>query len=195
MPARGITPTHGADRRRQASCDCCGKGNNAGDGFVLARHLDLRGYGVQVLVIGRGEQLRGDAAANFQILRKSGVAIEEIPDVEASQRLPGFLSGAAWLVDSLLGTGVQGEPRPPLDTVVEQLNASPAAKLAVDVPAGLGCDTGLISAHDPCRLHLYVRGGQAGTPQAGSRAVRRAASRLRYRDTARIREQMLAEGS
>ena len=54
---------------------CCGKGNNAGDGFVLARHLDLRGHPVRVLVWADPPELAGDAGVNFEILRKTDVPI------------------------------------------------------------------------------------------------------------------------
>ena len=57
-------------------------------------------------------------------------------------RLDAALSGAAWIVDALLGTGARGEPRPPLDVVIDRINASSAPKLAVDLPSGLDCDTG-----------------------------------------------------
>lgn len=126
---------------------CCGRGNNAGDGFVLARHLDLRGYSVAVLLWGRGEQLRGDAAANFEIFRKSDLPIDEFGDGHDPARLEMYLRQAAWIVDALLGTGVQGEPRPPLDCVIDQINAAAVPVLAVDVPTGLDCDTGTASAH------------------------------------------------
>jgi NAD(P)H-hydrate epimerase len=53
----------------------------------------------------------------------------------------------AWIVDALLGTGATGDPRPPLDIVIEWINAQPGKKLAVDVPSGLDCDTGEPSAH------------------------------------------------
>jgi NAD(P)H-hydrate epimerase len=126
---------------------CCGKGNNGGDGFVVARHLDLRGYAVRVLVWGDPAELEGDAAANFQILQKSGVPIVAFGTEAGGRLLDEQLRGAAWIVDALLGTGARGEPRPPLDAVIERLNAHPAPKLAVDLPSGLDCDTGLPAAH------------------------------------------------
>jgi NAD(P)H-hydrate epimerase len=121
---------------------CCGKGNNAGDGFVIARHLDLRGHAVRVALWAKPEELVGDAAANFQILQKTDVPIEIFSTTHDSQRLAKFLHGTAWIVDALLGTGARGEPRPPLDEVIVQLNTAPAPKLAVDLPSGLDCDTG-----------------------------------------------------
>jgi NAD(P)H-hydrate epimerase len=126
---------------------CCGKGNNAGDGFVIARHLDLRGHAVRVLLWAEASELIGDAAVNFRILQKTAVPIEIFGNRHDAARLEEFLSGAAWIVDGLLGTGARGEPRPPLDAVIDQLGAASAPKLAIDVPSGLDCDTGEPSRH------------------------------------------------
>jgi len=120
---------------------CCGRGNNAGDGFVIARHLDLRGYQVRVILFCESADLRGDAAANFAILAKCGVPIRVVTGADDA----GWetdLDGADWIVDALLGTGSRGQPRPPLDGVIERLNQQPARRLAVDLPSGLDCDTG-----------------------------------------------------
>ena len=57
---------------------CCGRGNNAGDGFVIARHLDLRGCEVRVLLFCDPSDLRGDAAANFSILAKCDVPVHVV---------------------------------------------------------------------------------------------------------------------
>ncbi len=121
---------------------CCGKGNNAGDGFVIARHLDLRDVDVRVLLWAEPAELAGDAAANFRILEKIGAPIEHFGTSHDPDRLAGQLSDAAWIVDALLGTGASGNPRPPIDAVIEQINAAGPPILAVDLPSGLDCDTG-----------------------------------------------------
>ncbi len=126
---------------------CCGKGNNAGDGFVIARHLGLRGFDVRVLLWAEPAELTGDAGVNFRILEKTGVPIEIFASQPDPARLERLLAGSAWLVDALLGTGARGEPRPPLDAVIDQLNAAPAPILAVDLPSGLDCDTGEPAGH------------------------------------------------
>lgn len=126
---------------------CCGKGNNAGDGFVIARHLDLRGFDVRVLLWAEPAELVGDAAANFHILQQTGVPIEVFSGRHDAARLDEPLAGAAWIVDALLGTGARGEPRPPIDAVIDQLNAAAVPKLAVDLPSGLDCDTGEPAVH------------------------------------------------
>ena len=131
---------------------CCGKGNNAGDGFVIARHLDLRGHPVRVVLCADPTELTGDAGVNFRILQKTDVPIGQfsLADVAALDRQ---LAEAAWIVDALLGTGAQGEPRPPLDTVIDRLNSAAAPKLAVDLPSGLDCDTGRPARHTVRAAH------------------------------------------
>src|SRR5580704_12770057 len=112
---------------------CCGRGNNGGDGFVVARHLDLRGYAVRVLLLAEPGELQGDAAVNFHVLQQANVPIHR-PAVADLDR---ELADAAWTIDCLLGTGARGEPRPPLDAAIERINARRARVLAVDVPSGL----------------------------------------------------------
>lgn len=126
---------------------CCGRGNNAGDGFVLARHLDLRGHQVQVLLFADPRSLHGDAEVNYRILEKTDIPLERIDEDGVEGRLDRHLAGAAWVVDGLLGTGARGEPRPPLDTVIDRINAAAAPTLALDLPSGLDCDTGQPATH------------------------------------------------
>ena len=120
----------------------CGKGNNAGDGFVIARHLDIRGVDVRVLLLAPPSELAGDAKANFAILQHSDVLIVDISSGLLEPQLNQHAAVAAWLVDALLGTGATGEPREPFATAIRWMNAQPARRLAVDLPSGLDCDTG-----------------------------------------------------
>jgi len=122
---------------------CCGKGNNGGDGFVIARHLDNRGVPVRVLLFARPEELEGDAAINYRIIARAGVPIA----VHAANPVDGKVLGeelaaAEWVVDALFGTGLRGPVRPPFDQVIAAINASSRRVLAVDIPSGLDCDTG-----------------------------------------------------
>lgn len=114
---------------------CCGKGNNGGDGFVIARHLDNAGVPVRVLLFADPATLEGDAAVNYGILARSGLAVEVLPEKVD-------LAGAEWVVDALFGTGLTVAPRPPFDAVIAAINASGARVLAVDIPSGLDADTG-----------------------------------------------------
>jgi NAD(P)H-hydrate epimerase len=121
----------------------CGKGNNAGDGLVIARHLEIRGVSAQVLLLASPTELRGDARTNYEILVHADVPMI---DLSAVADLPATLanetSDVRWIVDALLGTGARGEPREPLATAIRWMNLQPARRLAVDVPSGLDCDTG-----------------------------------------------------
>lgn len=121
---------------------CCGRGNNAGDGLVMARHLWLRGHSVQVFLWSKPEDLSPDAAANYAILHKAGFPIECRPAEGDPERLAQALKKASWIVDALLGTGARGQPRPPLDAAISQVNSAGKPILAVDLPSGLDCDTG-----------------------------------------------------
>ena len=122
---------------------CCGKGNNGGDGFVIARHLENRGLLVKVLLFARPEELTGDAAINYHIIARSGLPVRICAENTVDElALTQELARSAWIVDALFGTGLTGAVRPPLDRVIAVINASGAQVLAVDIPSGLDCDTG-----------------------------------------------------
>lgn len=137
----------GGDPRGANVVVVCGKGNNGGDGFVIARHLDLRGYGVKVLLLAEPKELSGDAAANFLIIQKAGVAIEVFDKPLNVVKFKSALSGAGWLVDAILGTGATGEPKSPYAEAIEAMNESGIQIVAVDLPSGLDCDTGAAARH------------------------------------------------
>jgi NAD(P)H-hydrate epimerase len=120
----------------------CGKGNNAGDGLVIARHLDMRGVAVKVFFITPSDELQGDARQNAEILSHTDVPRFELSQGSLEEQLNEHAGEAAWLVDAILGTGAIGEPRPPFDAAIHWLNAQPGRRLAVDLPSGLDCDTG-----------------------------------------------------
>lgn len=125
---------------------CCGKGNNGGDGFVIARHLLVRGYTTRVLLWNDPTEFTGDAAANLAILQKLNADVRYGGPAFSARWLDHQLQGADWVVDALLGTGASGEPRPPLDQVIDRLNQQPSLRrLAVDIPSGLDCESGVAS--------------------------------------------------
>jgi len=121
---------------------CCGRGNNAGDGFVIARHLDIRKAGVEVIMLAEPEDLSGDARTNYDILARTDVPIERLGRRYDGGELESLLPEGGWIVDAMLGTGAQGDPHPPYDDAIARINASTARKLSVDVPTGFNCDTG-----------------------------------------------------
>lgn len=116
----------------------CGKGNNGGDGLVVARQLytRVRPRSLHVLLAASPEELKGDAAANYQMLRASGCSVE-------SRILPEMRS-ADIVVDALLGTGLKGAASGLMLDLIREINTGfPNAKVvAVDIPSGLMSDTG-----------------------------------------------------
>lgn len=126
---------------------CCGGGNNGGDGLAMARHLDLRGYAVEVMMWVDPDRLSADAAANYAIVEKCEIPINVLGPQYETRQLASRLGSASWIVDALLGTGARGEPRSPMDRVIDQLNESQAPILAIDVPSGMNCDSGQPSSH------------------------------------------------
>jgi NAD(P)H-hydrate epimerase len=126
----------------------CGPGNNGGDGGVGGRHLEAWGYPVQVVWFAHRAQLRGDAETQWNILERSGVDQTAWLDVHPpepqpqSAELDSLLSGADWLVDGLLGTGLVRPIEGALRAVVEAMNRAGKPILALDLPSGLDADTG-----------------------------------------------------
>src|SRR5579875_2710143 len=121
---------------------CCGKGNNGGDGLVMARHLDNAGVHVRVLLFTNPAQLSGDAAINYRIVAASGIRLETFvgPTLD-EEHLRRQLADADWIVDALFGSGLRGPIQPPFDHIIAVLNTVPARIFAVDIPSGLDCDT------------------------------------------------------
>jgi NAD(P)H-hydrate epimerase len=121
---------------------CAGRGNNGGDGFVIARHLENHGYDVRVLLFADSQKLEGDAATNFHILKAAGTPVFEYHTATKLDTWAADIRQSAWIVDALLGTGMQGTVREPTATVLHHINDSGVPVLAVDLPSGLDCDTG-----------------------------------------------------
>jgi NAD(P)H-hydrate epimerase len=119
---------------------CCGKGNNGGDGFVIARHLANRGVLVHTLLFARPVELSGDALVNYRILERGGYSLQVIEF--APETLKRELARSEWVVDALFGTGLSGPAREPFPKIIEAINAAARSVLAVDIPSGLDCDTG-----------------------------------------------------
>ncbi len=119
-----------------------GIGNNGGDGFVAARRLSEKGAAVSVLLAGSPERIRTDEARrNWDALRVPKTSLETAEGVAG---FAGFGS-CDILVACLLGTGARGEVREPIKTAIEMINASGAARVAIDVPSGLDPLTGSIN--------------------------------------------------
>ena len=120
----------------------CGKGNNGGDGLVVARHLHLRGVATQALLMAQPESLRGDARTNLEVIQEMGVPLECIAeDGDWTDKLQSHLDPARTdvLVDALLGTGVRLPLTGFMADVVSRLRCFPRV-VAIDLPSGVDSD-------------------------------------------------------
>lgn len=135
----------------------CGKGNNGGDGFVIARHILAAGARTYVYVLGQEEDYSQEARQHLHTL-------QQLADDETCLLLPAPQSEADWqvlqkrllassvVIDAMLGTGFHGSLRQPIASIVAEVNAAAAAGavtvIAVDMPTGVNSDTGAVSNGD-----------------------------------------------
>ncbi len=116
----------------------CGKGNNGGDGYAVARHLLNRCAKVHVLTAGPVADRKGDARTNAEIYLAIGGSIKELNKEDK----PPKLQTADLIVDAVLGTGISGPPRGLIARLIEWINDRPEPVLSVDIPSGVEGDTG-----------------------------------------------------
>ncbi|MCX5882426.1 MAG: NAD(P)H-hydrate dehydratase [Deltaproteobacteria bacterium] len=121
-----------------------GRGNNGGDGFVIARYLSGMGASVSVYLFSERMAVKGDAAANLELMDALKVPVVEITDpASLSQHHTAMRHHQIW-VDALLGTGLNAEVKGLFRAVIEFLNSLNRPIIAVDIPSGLNADTGMI---------------------------------------------------
>ena len=121
----------------------CGKGNNGGDGFVIARylkHFDFKN--VKVVLLTNSDNLKGDAKLNYNIAKNFGVEITEITNEKDFTR---FLEENKFdfIFDAILGTGLKSEVKDFYRSIIEKINNYTAVKVAVDIPSGLCSERGV----------------------------------------------------
>src|SRR5437867_8686484 len=113
----------------------CGRGNNGGDGFVIARTLVQRGADVAVFLIGRVADVRGDARLNLEILGRLGVTVVEIADSQAWELHFSEVSDCTLIVDAIFGTGLNAPVSGLIESVIADVNASAIPVVAIDLPS------------------------------------------------------------
>jgi NAD(P)H-hydrate epimerase len=120
----------------------CGTGNNAGDGFVAARHIHNAGYAVTVVMIGSADRLKKDPMTYYRVLEKCQFPIMEAPTLDST--IQTLFTGSDVIVDAIFGVGLNRPIESPHKEFIEWINASPARVISVDIPSGLNGDTGEI---------------------------------------------------
>jgi len=119
----------------------CGRGNNGGDGFVVARTLIQRGIETMVFLLGSVAEIRGDARTNLEILGRIGLTVVEITDAQEWELHSTEISECDVIVDAILGTGFRGRLSGLLETVVADVNSLSAPIVSIDLPTGVSADT------------------------------------------------------
>ena len=119
-----------------------GRGNNGGDGSVVARYLAQAGIPVAIFLVAARDQLQGDAKVNLEIAAHLGIEIEEVLEEKDLNPLAHRLARSELIVDALLGTGLNTEVRGLMRLVIDEINRLRPPVLAVDIPSGLDADTG-----------------------------------------------------
>jgi hydroxyethylthiazole kinase-like uncharacterized protein yjeF len=149
----------------------CGKGNNGGDGLVVARLLRVTGRPVTVVCVSDPQELRGDARSSLERLPgEPPLRLDGSPWAEGQASRADPLA-AALIVDALLGTGFAGAPRGAVQEAIEQIERSDVPVISVDVPSGVDASTGVIAGAAVCALAtvtfhaakpgLWIRPGKA----------------------------------
>src|SRR5437763_5280655 len=119
----------------------CGRGNNGGDGFVVARTLAQRNVDVSVFLIGRVSEVRGDARTNLEILGRLGLTVVEVSDSQAWELHFSEVSDCSLIVDAIFGTGLNAPVSGLIQSVIADVNASGITVVSIDIPSGLSADS------------------------------------------------------
>lgn len=119
-----------------------GRGNNGGDGFVIARYLAQKGIKATVYLLSKRTAVKGDAAANLKLLDALSIPVVEIPDRKAfSTHRTSMVHQEIW-VDAIIGTGLKSGVKGYFRGIIEFINSLNKPVFAVDIPSGLDSDTG-----------------------------------------------------
>lgn len=126
----------------------CGRGNNGGDGFAIARHLYNAGAEVRVVMLGAPEESKPDAYTNYQIARAMGIPIYDFTNAADRPKIDAHLMMTDIVIDAMIGTGFRGELKETAAQAAACINRSGKYVAAVDMPSGVNSDTGHIA--EPC---------------------------------------------
>ena len=119
----------------------CGRGNNGGDGCVIARTLLQRGVDLKVFLIGSVADVRGDARVNLEILGRLGLTVVEVADSQAWELHFSEVSDCTLIVDAIFGTGLNAPVSGFIESVIADVNASGIPVVSIDLPSGLSADS------------------------------------------------------
>jgi len=128
-----------------------GRGNNGGDGFVIARYLAQKGIRVTVYLLSESTKIKGDAAANFDLLAPLDIPVIEMPDPQTFSAQQTAMRHQDIWIDAVLGTGLQSDVKGYFKDIITFINSLSKQVFAVDIPSGLNSDTG-----QPCGVCIQA---------------------------------------
>jgi len=129
-----------------------GRGNNGGDGYVIARYLAQQGCQVTVFLLAQSNRVQGDAAANLKLLAPLGISVIELPDLQTFENCKATLVQQDIWIDAILGTGLKSDVRGYFKEAIRFINHQNKTVFAVDIPSGLNSDTG-----QPCGIAVQAQ--------------------------------------
>lgn len=130
--------------RFNSFCVVCTKGNNGGDGFAVARHLHILNKKVEVFLVGTKDGMSPDCKINYDILRKIGVNITKVDNIEDVNELRDSVQRSEVTIDAIFGTGLSRNIEGIFDSVISVINENSRYILSIDVPSGFNTNTGKI---------------------------------------------------
>ncbi len=119
-----------------------GKGNNGGDGLVVARHLAGRGYKVRVILLEDPLDLKSDPSANYKILERMKAPVLLADEYTQENEFRDHCRQAGTIVDAIFGIGMHGPVRGRFEKAIRAINQSGKPVVSIDIPSGLDADTG-----------------------------------------------------
>lgn len=132
----------------------CGRGNNGGDGFVIARYAIRDGYNVKVFLLGAKDALKGDAGINMRLFESLGGEIIELK--EYNDRIKTTIKHGDIIIDAIFGTGLSKEVIGLEKAVIEDINTYGKKVIAVDIPSGIDGKTGKILGAAVLAHHTFT---------------------------------------
>ncbi|MTK12114.1 MAG: NAD(P)H-hydrate dehydratase [Clostridiaceae bacterium] len=149
--------------KHHSFCIVCTKGNNGGDGFAVARHLHILNKKVEVFLVGNKEGMSQDCKINYDILKKIGININKVTNLEDINDLRDSIERSQVTIDSLFGTGLSRKVEGIFDSVISIINENSKYIVSIDIPSGLDGNRGkilgnCIKADKTISFQLYKKG-------------------------------------
>ena len=139
-----IYEVYGQTLKKKSILIVCGRGNNGGDGFVIARHLMNKGYIINVVVLTDKNKIKGDPQVNLTIFERMGGSVIFTGSKQPDEKIKNLISESNLIVDAIFGTGLDRNVAEPIKAYISIINQSQKPIVSVDAPSGLHCDTGAV---------------------------------------------------